>query len=132
MTPLIKRAVTLAPEPETAMWFDVGAMPSWEGGHVPKEVMLDLPFNRAGIAGYDSTGKPFSLWLTQGGNHVLVAGCAIETRLYFAPFAIVDTEEGLRYYRKDKSVPESEIKPAIRMVAATLLKIMGERTAYLV
>ncbi len=130
MTPLIQQAVKLAPEPETAMWFDVGAMERWDGKQVPVQVMLNLPFRRTGIAGYDSHGKPFSLWLTQGDGNVLVAGCAIETHKYFSPFAIVKTEGGLGYYRKDKAVPESEIRPVIRMVAATLLKIMGERMAY--
>lgn len=112
------------------MWFDVGEMARWEGGQVPKAVMLNLPFARTGIAGYDSSNKPFSLWLTQGDGHVAVAGCAIDTQNYFDPFVLMDTDEGLRFYRKDKSVPESEIRPVIRMVAATLLKIAGERTAY--
>ncbi len=32
MTPLIQKAVRMAPEPETAMWFDVGQIERWEGG----------------------------------------------------------------------------------------------------
>ncbi len=130
MTPLIQRAVALAPEPETAMWFDVGHMERWGGQQVPKAVLLNLPFRRTGIAGFDSSGKPFSLWLTQGEGNVAVAGCAIETRVYFEPFVLVDTEKGVRFYRKNKSVPESELRPVIRMLAATLLKISAEQTAY--
>ena len=35
MTPLICEAVKLAPEPETALWFDVGMMEPIFDKHVP-------------------------------------------------------------------------------------------------
>ena len=49
MTPLICKAVTLAPEPETAMWFDVGQMDATEKLKVPAEIIMNLPFKRTGI-----------------------------------------------------------------------------------
>ena len=58
MTPLIQEAVRLAPQPETAMWFDVGVMePLAESTQTPVDVLLNLPFSRTGIAGVDSKGR---------------------------------------------------------------------------
>ena len=66
MTPLIQEAVRLAPHPETAMWFDVGTMePLAESTRTPVDVLLHLPFKRTGIAGVDSKGRKFSLWMTE-------------------------------------------------------------------
>ena len=56
MTPLIRKAVTLAPEPETAMWFDVGQMDATEKLKVPAEIIMNLPFRRTGIVGLDTAG----------------------------------------------------------------------------
>lgn len=130
MTPLIQEAVKLAPEPETAMWFDVGSMEVTEGMRVPMEVMLNLPFQRTGVAGIDSTGQPFSLWMTQGNRQIAIGGCAIGLKKYFEPFAFLETDEGLQFYRKDKTLPEEEIRPVIRMVGAVLMKLYLGATGY--
>ena len=73
MTPLICEAVRLAPEPETALWFDVGMMEPIFDKRIPADVVMNLPFKRTGIAGVDSKNRKFSLWLTAGENSVTVA-----------------------------------------------------------
>jgi len=131
MTPLIQKAVRLAPQPETAMWFDVGLMePLSESKSTPVEVLLRLPFRRTGIAGTDSKGRAFSLWMTASENSVTVAGCTMDQVQFFAPFAYIKTDNGLRYYNNDKEVTRQQIDPVMRMVCAVLLKLAGGGTAY--
>ena len=129
MTPLIQKAVRMAPEPENAMWFDVGQMERWEGGQVPADLVLNLPFPRTGIVGYDQDGKDFALWLTQGTDSVTVAGASMWHGKYMEPFAYLKTDEGLRYYRKDgPMIDQEEVRPAFRMVCATLLKLAERKS----
>ena len=130
MTPLVCEAVKLAPEPETALWFDVGMMEPIFDKHVPADVVMNLPFKRTGIAGVDSKGRKFSLWLTAGENSVTVAGCTITPTQYFEPFAYILTNEGMRYYNHGKEVTQDEILPVLRMVYAVLLKLAGKEQAY--
>lgn len=131
MTPLIQEAVRLAPQPETAMWFDVGIMePLTESTQTPVDVLLNLPFNRTGIAGVDSKGRKFSLWMTAGKDSVTTAGCTIEPTTFFAPFAYIKTDQGLRYYNNDKEVTRQKIDPVLRMVCAVLNKLSNGGIAY--
>jgi len=131
MTPLIQEAVRLAPEPETALWFDVGVMePLTESTRTPIDVLLNLPFKRTGIAGVDSKGRKFSLWMTAGKDSVTTAGCTIEPTSFFAPFAYIKTDDGLRYYNNDKEVSRQQIDPVLRMVCAVLNKLSAGGTAY--
>jgi len=123
MTPLIQKAVRMAPEPETAMWFDVGNMDRWKGGPVVNDVVLNLPFPRTGIVGRDQSGKDFALWLTQGSGSVAVGGASMWHGTYMKPFAYVQTEDGLRYYQKDKAIKQEDVRPAFRMVCAVLVKL---------
>lgn len=129
MTPLIQKAVRMAPEPETAMWFDMGRMERWEGGQVPAEVVLNLPFRRTGIVGLDQDGKDFALWLTQGADSVVVAGASMWHGAFMEPFAYIKTDDGIRYYRKDKAIDQEEVRPAFRMVCAALLKLAEQSQA---
>ena len=131
MTPLIQEAVRLAPHPETAMWFDVGTMePLAESTRTPVDVLLHLPFKRTGIAGVDSKGRKFSLWMTAGDQSVTTAGCTMEPVNYFAPFAYIRTDDGLRYYNNDKEVTRQQIDPVLRMVCAVLNKLSGGGQGY--
>ena len=130
MTPLVCEAVKLAPEPETALWFDVGMMEPIFNKHVPADVVMNLPFKRTGIAGVDSKNRKFSLWLTAGENSVTVAGCTIKPTKYFEPFAYILTDQGMRYYNHGKEVTQDEILPVLRMVYAVLLKLVGKEQAY--
>lgn len=123
MTPLIQKAVRMAPEPDTAMWFDVGQMERWEGGPVANDVVLNLPFPRTGIVGLDQTGKDFALWLTQGTDSVAVGGASMWHGKYLEPFAYVLTDEGIMYYQKDKAITQEDVRPAFRMVCAVLVKL---------
>jgi hypothetical protein len=131
MTPLVQEAVRLAPHPETAMWFDVGTMePLSEAKRYPVDVLMHPPFQRTGIAGVDSKGRKFSLWLTAGENSVTTAGCTMEPVSYFAPFAYLKTDDGMRYYNNDKEVSKAEIDPVLRMVCAVLSKLSTGGQAY--
>lgn len=123
MTPLIQKAVRMAPEPETAMWFDVGQIKKWEGGQIANDIVLNLPFPRTGIVGLDQTGKDFALWLTQGTDSVIVAGASMWHGKYMKPFAYLLTDEGIRYYEKDRMITQEEVRPAFTMVCATLIKL---------
>jgi hypothetical protein len=132
MTPLIQKAVRMAPEPETAMWFDVGPMERWDGGRVLVDLVLNLPFPRTGIVGYDRDGKDFALWLTQGTGTVAVGGASMWHGKYMEPFAYIKTDEGLKYYQKEGSfinfVSEEEVRPVFRMVCAILVKLSERKS----
>lgn len=130
MTPLICEAVKLAPEPESALWFDVGVMEPVTDTKIPADVVMNLPFKRTGVAGMDGKGRKFSLWLTAGENSVTVAGCTITPTQYFAPFAYILTQDGMRYYNNNKEVTKEEILPVLRMVYAVLIKLAGNSLAY--
>jgi len=131
MTPIICEAIKFAPQPETAMWFDVGVMePLAESTRTPVDVLLNLPFSRTGIAGVDSKGRKFSLWMTAGKDSVTTAGCTMEPTSFFAPFAYIRTDDGLRYYNNDKEVTRQQIDPVLRMVCAVLNKLSSGGIAY--
>jgi hypothetical protein len=131
MTPLLCQAVKLAPEPESAMWFDVGTMdPLSEAKRYPVDVLMHPPYKRTGIAGLDSKGRKYSLWLTAGDNSVTVAGCTMEPLSFFAPFAYLQTDNGMRYYNNDKEVSKAQIDPVLRMVCAVLDKLSFAEKAY--
>jgi hypothetical protein len=122
----------MAPEPETAMWFDVGPMERWDGGRVLVDLVLNLPFPRTGIVGYDRDGKDFALWLTQGTGTVAVGGASMWHGKYMEPFAYIKTDEGLKYYQKEGSfinfVSEEEVRPVFRMVCAILVKLSERKS----
>lgn len=122
MTPLICEMVRLSPEPEKATWFDLGHLERTEDRSVPIEVLMHLPFDRTAIVGIDKDGGKFALWMTMGDQSVAVGGCTA-TGKYFTPFAYVQTDEGLRYYKGDSEITDEEVRPAFRMVCAALLKI---------
>lgn len=130
MTPLIQQAVRLAPEPETAMWFDVGLMKPIGDTRVPADILMHLPFKRTGVAGIDTQGRPFSLWMVQGENSITVSGCKLDAGTFFQPVAYILTPEGLRYYNNDKEVSREEIMPVFRMVASVLVKLHDGATGY--
>ena len=130
MTPLIQKAVRFSPEPESAMWFDVGQMPASQEQSIPADTVMHLPFPRTGIAGLDSTGKDFCLWLVQGEGSVTVSGGSMWHKSYFEPYAYVQHDEGISLYRKNKEVTYDELMPVHRMVVATLNKLVNASTGY--
>ena len=131
MTPLIQRAAKLAPEPETAMWFDVGQLERQADQQVPIDTLMKLPFQRTGVAGLDTEGKPFSLWLAAAQDSVIVAGCTLsKPYLYFKPFAYIQTDEGLKYYQKNKEISKETIMPYFRMVVAILIRLTQASSGY--
>lgn len=131
MTPLIQQAVRLAPDPETALWFDVNQLQPTQDTRVPIEVMMRLPFRRTGVAGIDTKGRKFSMWLTAGDNSVTVAGCTMDAPArYFEPFAYIQTDEGLRYYNNNMEVSRESILPAFRMAVSIILKLTKASSGY--
>jgi len=132
MTPLIKAAAKLAPEAETAMWFDVGQLERQEDKQVPIDTLMKLPFQRIGVAGLDTEGKPFSVWLTAGENSVIVAGCTLsKPYLFFRPFAYADTDDGLKFYeKKNKEISKDTVMPYFRMVVAMLIRLEQASAGY--
>jgi len=131
MTPLVQQAVKVAPQPETAMWFDVGRLtPLPEAQRYPVDILMHPPFKRTGIAGIDSKGRKFSLWMTVGEKSVTTAGCTMEPLQYFEPFAYLETDDGLKYYNNNKEVTRAQIDPVLRMVCAVLAKLSEGGQAY--
>lgn len=122
MTPLIREMVTLSPEPESATWFDVGQCTRIEAMRVPADVLMHLPFPRTAIVGIDNTGKKFALWLMAGSGGVSIGG-VIAGQKYMTPFAVMETPEGLRYYRGDAEIERAEVNSTLRVVLGSLIKI---------
>lgn len=131
MTPLIRKAVKFAPEPETALWFDVGQMESVQAMKVPADFLMHLPSKRTGIAGLDTGGKDFAIWLLQGDGSVTVGGCSMwHGGKYFPPYAYIATEEGFKVYRKGEEITLEDVKPVHRMVLAVLTKLAAKSEGY--
>lgn len=131
MTPLIRKAVKFAPEPETALWFDVGQMEPTLDTKVPAEFLMNLPFQRTGIVGLDTGGKDFALWLLKGDGTVTVGGCSMwHGGKYFPPYAYVSTDDGFRIYQKEKEITLEDVKPVHRMVLAVLIKLQQASSGY--
>ena len=131
MTPLIRKAIKFAPEPETAMWFDVGSCAEVQLGSLDSETFMHLPYKRTGIVGTDIKGKEFAVWLTQGEGSITVAGHSIHHNHYFTPYAYISTEDGFKVYQKGKgSVTLDDIKPLHQMVLAVMTKLLTQTTGY--
>lgn len=131
MTPLIQKAVKFSPEPETALWFDVGQMASVSAMQVPAEFLMNLPSQRTGIAGLDTSGKDFMLMLTKGDQSVTVSGCSMyHGGKYFPPYAYIATAEGFKVYRRDKQINLDDVKPVHRMVLAVMIKLAEHSQGY--
>jgi hypothetical protein len=131
VTPLIRKAVKFAPEPETALWFDVGQMESVQAMKVPADFLMHLPSKRTGIAGLDTGGKDFAIWLLQGDGSVTVGGCSMwHGGKYFPPYAYIATEEGFKVYRKGEEITLEDVKPVHRMVLAVLTKLAAKSEGY--
>jgi hypothetical protein len=132
MTPLITELVKYAPEPESAMWFDLGKMERMDATRVSADVLFNLPFKRTAIAASDKEGIKFSLWLMEGDQSLTIAGFTLEGGgvRYINPTAVLVQDNQLRYYSKGKQVPESEVKSLIRMTLACLMKLQGMDTVY--
>lgn len=131
MTPLIRKAVKFAPEPETAMWFDVGQMEPTQATKIPAQMLMNLPYHRTGIVGLDTGGKDFALWLLKGDGTVTVGGCSMwHGGKYFHPYAYVSTDDGFKIYQKDKEITLEDVKPVHRMVLAVLAKLSMYSAGY--
>ncbi len=130
MTPLVQKAVRFAPEPETALWFDVGQMQSTLEMKVPADFLMHLPSKRTGIVGLDTAGKDFALWLLKGEGSVTVGGCSMWHGKYFPPYAYMATDDGFKIYQKDKEITIDDVKPVHRMVLAVLVKINAQAQGY--
>jgi len=131
MTPLVCKAVKFAPEPETALWFDVGQMEPVLDTKVPADFLMNLPSKRTGIVGLDTQEKDFALWLLRGDDSITVGGCSMwHGGKYFSPYAYVSTGEGFRIYQKDKEITLEDIKPVHRMVLAVLIKLAHQSQGY--
>jgi len=138
MTPLIREMVAHSPEPTAFMWFDAGKL-DWrfdadklemDDIRVSVDIIINLPFQRTAICAIDRHGTKLAMCLISGQDSVTVAGYRINPLNLFKPFVYVNTPEGLRYYLKDKELPEDFIKPAFRMVVTGLLRIYEQSTGY--
>lgn len=113
------------------MWFDVGQLERQAAQQVPIDTLMKLPFQRIGVAGLDTEGKPFSLWLAAAQDSVIVAGCTLnKPYLYFKPFAYIQTDEGLKYYQKNKEISKETIMPYFRIVVAILIRLTQASAGY--
>lgn len=131
MTPLITEMVKYAPEPESAMWFDLGQLTRMDAYRVPVELLFNLPFKKTAIAAMDHAGIKFALWLLEGDRSLTIAGVTMENGLkYIRPVAVIAREDKIHYYSGGQEIPESEAKSLIRVTIACLLKIQSTNTVY--
>lgn len=132
MTPLIREMVKYAPEPESAMWFDVGSMRSMDAARVTADFLFNLPFSKTAIAGTDKDGIKFVLWLMEGESSLTIAGFTVLPKgiSYIKPTAIVAVDGSFRYYIKDQEVAAEEVKSLARMTVACLLRVQNMDTVY--
>ena len=129
MTPLMREFVQYVPEPESAMWFDIGQVNKANAYQVPIDFVFNLPYPRTCMVGLDQEGKKFSLWLMQGDDNLTIAGCFIDDGInYMTPFAVFKTDEGIKYYTKGKQIGDEHVKLAMRFAVCGLSVI--ERTGY--
>ena len=131
MTPLVRKAVKFAPEPETALWFDVGRMDAAQETKVPAEFLMHLPSKRTGIVGLDTGGRDFAIWLSQGDGSVTVGGCSMwHGGKYFPPYAYILDGDEFKIYRKGEEITLEDIKPVHRMVLAVMIKLAIKTEGY--
>jgi len=132
MTPLITELVKYAPEPESAMWFDLGQMARMDAVRVSSDVLFNLPFKRTAVAAMDKDGIKFSLWLIEGDQSLTIAGFTLIDGgvRYINPVAVLIKDEQLRHYMKGQEVSEDEVKSVVRMTIACLLKIQSIDKVY--
>jgi len=131
MTPLIQKAVRMIPDLET-MWFDIGPLQVLANGQVPVDLVLNPPFPRTGIVGYDRKGQEYALWLLQDTDAVTVGGVSLSRHEYLEPFLYVKTDQGLNYFQRKNLVmtlvDEEEVCPGFRAVCAALIKLSERKS----
>ena len=123
MTPLIREMVALAPEPEKAMWFDVGRIPN-NGATLSVGSLMHTPFKITSVVGMDTSGEKFAIWMIAADNSVTLAGVTMGRLAgnvrYFDPFCVMRTEEGFAFYKGKEKVNESEARVAVGMALVCL------------
>jgi hypothetical protein len=106
-------------------------MESVQAMKVPADFLMHLPSKRTGIAGLDTGGKDFAIWLLQGDGSVTVGGCSMwHGGKYFPPYAYIATEEGFKVFRKGEEITLEDVKPVHRMVLAVLTKLAAKSEGY--
>jgi hypothetical protein len=130
MTPLIQKAVKFAPEPETALWFDVGQMATVSAMKVPAVFLMNLPSHRTGIAGMDTFGKEFFLMIAKHNDAVTVSGYSIYHGKSFPPYAYKANDLGYEILRNGRKITMDEVMPVHRMVLAVMIKLAEHSQGY--
>lgn len=109
MTPLVKEFVSISPDAEKFMWFDVGNKPVEEVNFlVDPDKVVHLPFKWTAIVGVDGHRHKFALACVCGEESVTVTGMIHNgfTYDFIDPFCYMSTPEGIRL------LPPSSGKPA--------------------
>lgn len=138
MTPLISRMAKLVPDPETAMWFDMGETSQRPDGHVPDAEMFAMPFPLCCVVGTQADGTSFVLRLqttiTRDSMSVtgIVLGNGDTWRNAIEPFIFTRTNAGLQISDIDgnETSESSEYLAALQHVEDFLLSLRREQSAY--
>lgn len=132
MTPLISEMVKLTPEPETAMWFDLGKLGKIEQQQIGIDKLMLLPFPRIAMVAIGADGVKMSIWLMSGDNSLTVAGFTVDGKcaIYFNPLSVFCTETGLRFYSKSGEIATERATGLMRIVVAGLLMIHKSSEGY--
>lgn len=127
MTPLVCEAVKHAPDPELAMWFDLGLMGRHEWIQVPAEMLLRLPFERTGVVFTDKNGlRTFLILIAASETNVTVIGAQMSHPMrYFHTFSYRLDGDQMRFYLNADEVTREEVQAPFRIVAACLFKLHG-------
>ena len=146
MTPLIQKAVKFAPDPETALWFDVGQIDvvSPPSVGLPDDFWINLPYKRTGIVGISPDGIDFAFWLwvqhegslIEGKPKITVSGCSMLHNKYFPNYAYTTVKDKngnnlFQFFTKRSEKTEYDaVKPIHKMVVEVLKRISNRTEGY--
>lgn len=104
MTPLVQKMSKVCPDAETFMWFDLGSIPEHSYQSMDDD-LFRLPFDKTAIVGRDVNNCEFAI-VTIGNDGVAVgvSGKTFDGKKWdvIAPFAYINTDEGIRLTTHDK------------------------------
>lgn len=139
MTPLVRQMSALVPEPELAMWFDLGEVPS----HVPADRIAwddvrHMPYQRT-CAVFTTRGETgrctrYAAWILTGDASITLAYIALADgmpAIFSKPLAIMEVEGELRYMVGDKEPADRKaVQNTGRVLVTIVQRIHGHNTAY--
>ena len=110
MTPLVQQVARILPSPgDDAHWFDLGYMPKTTMV-LYDDVLMHLPYRTCILCGRDEAGNIVGVRAVGAENHSSITFAGILSgggiTSIIEPFALIDTPEGGRFLRAEKTPAE--------------------------